>query len=232
MDEGLPAISAAVVSCRRCPRLVAWREAAAAAPPARFRGQTYWARPVPGFGDPAARLLIVGLAPAANGGNRTGRIFTGDPSGDWLYRALHRAGFANQPTSRSTDDGLVLTDCYVTAVVRCAPPDNKPLPEERDRCLGYLSAELAALPSVEVILALGGFGWDGVLRALGERGRGRPLFGHGAVAPVGAGRYQLLGSYHPSQRNTATGLLSEAAFDMIFTTARRMLGLPGQPMRG
>lgn len=228
----LPEIAATVAACRLCPRLVAWREAAAAAPPARFRGQDYWARPVPGFGDPAARLLVVGLAPAANGGNRTGRIFTGDPSGDWLYRALHRAGFANQPTSRSADDGLVLTDCYVTAVVRCAPPDNKPLPEERDRCLGYLQAELELLASVEVILALGGFGWDGVLRALGERGgergRGRggarPTFGHGALARVGPeGRYQLLGSYHPSQRNTSTKLLTEAAFDEVFATARRLL---------
>ena len=223
MDEGLPAIRVSVVSCARCPRLVAWRQAAAAAPPARFRGETYWARPVPGFGDPAARLLIVGLAPAANGGNRTGRIFTGDPSGDWLYRALHRAGFANQPVSRALDDGLELAGCYVTAVVRCAPPDNKPLPEERDRCLGYLSAELGALGAVEVILALGGFAWDGVLRALGERGRGRPVFGHGALARVGAGRYTMLGSYHPSQRNTSTGLLTEAAFDGIFATARRLL---------
>jgi len=224
MGGELEEVSAAVVSCGRCPRLVAWREAAAAAPPARFRGETYWARPVPGFGDPAARLLIVGLAPAANGGNRTGRIFTGDPSGDWLYRALHRAGFANQPVSRAIDDGLELAGCYITAVVHCAPPDNKPLPEERDRCLGYLSAELSALPAVEIILALGGFAWDGVLRAVGERGRGRPVFGHGAVARVGAGRYTLLGSYHPSQRNTSTGLLTEAALDEIFTTTRRLLG--------
>ena len=224
MGGELEEVSAAVVSCGRCPRLVAWREAAAAAPPARFRGETYWARPVPGFGDPAARLLIVGLAPAANGGNRTGRIFTGDPSGDWLYRALHRAGFANQPVSRAIDDGLELAGSYITAVVHCAPPDNKPLPEERDRCLGYLSAELSALPAVEIILALGGFAWDGVLRAVGERGRGRPVFGHGAVARVGAGRYTLLGSYHPSQRNTSTGLLTEAALDEIFTTTRRLLG--------
>ena len=223
--EPLTAINGEVCACERCPRLVSWRAAAAADPPARFRGQAYWARPVPGFGDPEARLLVVGLAPAANGGNRTGRMFTGDPSGDWLYRALHRAGFANQPGSRSADDGLMLSGCYVTAVVHCAPPDNKPLPEERDRCLGYLERELAALTRVSVILALGAFAWNGTLRAL--RGLGtavpspRPVFGHGAEVAIGS--YRLLGSYHVSQRNTATGKLTETALDAVFARAVSLL---------
>ena len=224
----LDEIEGAVVGCRECPRLVAWREAAAASPPARFAGQRYWARPVPAFGDAAGRLLVVGLAPAANGGNRTGRMFTGDPSGDWLYRALHRAGFASQPTARHADDGLSLTDCYISAVVRCAPPDNKPLPEERDRCLPYLVAELQALPCVQVIVALGGFAWDGTLRALRRSGTSppvpKPRFGHGARVTVG--RYELMGSYHPSQRNTATGLLSQAALDEVFVAARGAFRVP------
>jgi uracil-DNA glycosylase family 4 len=223
--ETLDEITAEVVACRRCQRLVAWREAVAATPPARYRGQDYWARPVPGFGDPLARLLVVGLAPAANGGNRTGRMFTGDASGDWLYRALYRAGFANQPTSRRHGDGLALSDCYISAVVRCAPPENKPLPEERDRCLGYLVRELTVLSRVRVILPLGAFAWDGALRALRAMGvpapARKPVFAHGALADVG--RYQLLGSYHPSQRNTSTGLLSEAALDDVFAAARRLL---------
>jgi uracil-DNA glycosylase family 4 len=223
--EDIDHIRAEVVACRRCPRLVAWREAVAASPPARFRGQTYWARPVPGFGDPDARLLVVGLAPAANGGNRTGRMFTGDPSGDWLYRALHRAGFASQPTSHHAGDGLVLTDCYVSAVVRCAPPDNKPLPEERDRCLPYLTREIRALTTLEVVVALGAFAWDGTLRALKSLGYGLPApraaFGHGVQVQVGP--YLLLGSYHPSQRNTSTRLLTEAALDTVFATARAVI---------
>jgi uracil-DNA glycosylase family 4 len=226
-----------VVACRACPRLVAWRESVAGTPPARFRGETYWARPVPGFGDPRARLLVVGLAPAANGGNRTGRMFTGDPSGTWLYRALYRAGFASQPDSTGRGDGLSLADCFISAVVRCAPPDNKPLPAERDRCLPYLGAELAALPAVLVVVALGAFAWDGALRAtaaVGERPAGpKPRFGHGAEVQVG--RYRLLGSYHPSQRNTSTKLLSEAALDAVFATARaRLESGPGPvtPARG
>lgn len=222
MGPGIADIEAQVVACRACPRLVAWREAAAATPPARYRGQSYWARPVPGWGDPDARLLVVGLAPAANGGNRTGRMFTGDPSGDWLYRALHAAGFASQPTASAADDGLTLTDCFISAVVRCAPPDNKPTTEERDRCLPYLEAELPALPAVRLIVALGAFAWDGTLRAL--RGAGhdlpspRPKFGHGAQCQVGP--YRLLGSYHPSQRNTSTKLLTAQALEEIFRTAR------------
>jgi uracil-DNA glycosylase len=223
--ETLDRINAEVVACRRCPRLVAWREAVAASPPARFRGETYWARPLPGFGDPDARLLVVGLAPAANGGNRTGRMFTGDPSGDWLYRALHRASFASQPTSRHRDDGLALTDCYISAVVRCAPPDNKPLPEERDRCLPYLTREIRVLSRLRVIVTLGAFAWDGTLRALRALGHAhagpRPVFGHGVQVRVGP--YLLLGSYHPSQRNTSTKLLTEPALDEVFATARELV---------
>ena len=223
--ESLEDINAEVIACRRCPRLVAWREAVAASPPTRFRGETYWARPVPGFGDPAARLLVLGLAPAANGGNRTGRMFTGDPSGDWLYRALYRAGFANQPTSRHRGDGLVLKDCYISAVVRCAPPDNKPLPGERDNCLRYLTREIRVLTGVRVMVALGAFAWDGALRALKALGHGhpgrRPVFGHGVQVTMGP--YLLLGSYHPSQRNTSTKLLTEAALDEIFVTARALV---------
>ncbi|GAC1371439.1 MAG: uracil-DNA glycosylase [Actinomycetota bacterium] len=224
--ETLESINTDVVACRRCPRLVAWREAVAASPPARFWGQTYWARPIPGFGDPQARLVVVGLAPAANGGNRTGRMFTGDASGDWLYRALHRAGFANQATARAIDDGLTLSDCYISAVVRCAPPGNKPLPQERDQCLGFLERDLQALPRARVLLTLGAFAWDGTLRALRALGHDipapKPAFGHGARADLGP--FRLLGSYHVSQRNTATGLLTQAALDTVFVTARSLLG--------
>lgn len=224
--ESLEDVNAEVVQCRRCPRLVAWREAVAGSPPARFRDEAYWARPIPGLGDQLARLLVVGLAPAANGGNRTGRMFTGDPSGDWLYRAMYRAGFASQPASRHLGDGLALTDCYVSAVVRCAPPANKPLPEERDNCLPYLVREIRVLTGVRVIVTLGAFAWDGTLRALRVLGHipagPRPVFGHGEQARVGP--YLLLGSYHPSQRNTSTKLLSEAALDSIFVTARDLAG--------
>src|SRR5262250_555925 len=166
--DDLATLGADITACRRCPRLVHCREHAAEAPPKRFTGEIYWARPVPGFGDPAARLLVVGLAPAAHGGNRTGRVFTGDRSGDWLYAALHRAGFANQAASVAPGDGLALTDAYVSCVVRCAPPGNKPTPRERDRCVGYLARELHLLPRVRAIVALGGFAWDGVLVAAAE----------------------------------------------------------------
>jgi uracil-DNA glycosylase family 4 len=178
-----------IIVCRLCPRLVQWREQVARDKRAAFREEAYWGRPVPGFGDPEARLLIVGLAPAAHGGNRTGRVFTGDRSGDYLYAALHRAGFANQPTSRHRDDGLSLTDCYVAACVRCAPPANRPTPQERDNCLPYLTAELRLLPRVRVLLCLGSFAWDGVWRLLGllgQRSGRKPRFGHGALASVGA----------------------------------------------
>lgn len=217
----LDEINAQIVECRRCPRLVAWREEAARHPPARFAGQRYWARPLPGFGDPAARVLIVGLAPAAHGGNRTGRIFTGDRSGDFLFAALYRTGFANQATSVARDDGLRLGDVYIAAVNRCAPPANKPTPTERDNCLPYLAAEIAALDGLRVIVALGAFAWEGVLRALSANGvdaRPRPRFGHGASANVGP--YQLIGSFHPSQQNTFTGRLTPAMLDEVLAAAR------------
>jgi uracil-DNA glycosylase family 4 len=223
----LKVIENEVVTCTRCPRLVAWREQAAAAPPRRYRGETYWARPIPGFGDPAARLLVLGLAPAAHGGNRTGRVFTGDRSGDWLFAAMHRAGFANQPTSTHAGDGLALVDVWVTAAVKCAPPDNKPLPEERDACFPFAVAELAALPDLRAILCLGKFAWDGALRLLRQAGHTLPpplpRFGHGAQAVVAPG-LTLIGSYHPSQQNTFTGRLTEPMLDDVFAAARRAIG--------
>jgi len=219
MPETIRALTHEIIACRRCPRLAAWREEVALDPPARYRGQTYWARPVPGFGDPRARLLVVGLAPAAHGGNRTGRAFTGDRSGEWLYRALYRAGFANKAESTHANDGLRLTGAYIAAVVRCAPPDNKPTPQERDNCIGYLERELALLKNVTVVVALGSFAWNGFLRASGERAR--PKFGHGAREEIG--RWTLLGTYHPSQQNTFTGKLTEVMLDAVFAEARRLV---------
>jgi uracil-DNA glycosylase family 4 len=223
--DALAALAGEIHGCRLCPRLVAWREEQAADPPRRYRGQDYWARPVSGFGDPGARVGIVGLAPAAHGANRTGRMFTGDRSGDWLYAALHRAGFANQPTSEWRDDGLELRDAFITAAVRCAPPANKPTPEERDTCLPYLRRELELLDRLEILVALGSFGWDGILRAaraLGEEvPRPRPKFGHGAEAEVG--RWRLIGCYHPSQQNTFTGRLTVPMTDEVFARARSLL---------
>ncbi len=219
-------LSARVVACARCPRLVDWREQVAADPPRRYRGEAYWARPLPGFGDPEARLVIVGLAPAAHGANRTGRMFTGDRSGEWLYGALHRAGYASQPTSERRGDGLELRDAYVTAVVRCAPPANRPTPDERDECLAWLVEELGLLAEARVLLALGAFAWDGALRALRGLGhpppRPRPRFGHGAEAEVGP--YRLLGSYHPSQQNTFTGKLTREMLDGVIARARGLTG--------
>jgi uracil-DNA glycosylase family 4 len=212
--------------CRACPRLVRWREKVAREKRAAFRHEEYWGRPVPGFGDPQARLLVCGLAPAAHGGNRTGRVFTGDRSGDWLYAALYRAGFANQPTSRDKDDGLQLRDCYITACVRCAPPDNKPTPAERDRCLPYLVTDLQLLTRVRAIVCLGGFAWDGIQRAMAEQGyvaRPKPKFGHAVTATIGP--YTLLGCYHPSQQNTFTGRLTEKMLDAVFRKARRLIGI-------
>jgi uracil-DNA glycosylase family 4 len=223
--RALAALAEEVHGCRRCPRLVEWREAQAADPPRRFRGQDYWARPVSGFGDPEARVVIVGLAPAAHGANRTGRMFTGDRSGDWLYASLHRTGFANQPQSGWRDDRLELRDAYITATVRCAPPANKPTPEERDACLPYLERELRLLERCQVLVALGSFGWDGMLRAaraLGEEvPRPRPKFGHGAEAAVG--RWRVLGCYHPSQQNTFTGKLTVPMTDGVFERARTLV---------
>jgi uracil-DNA glycosylase family 4 len=221
--ERLGDLVADIVTCRRCPRLVAWRETVARMRVARHRDSVYWGRPVPGFGDPAARVLLVGLAPAAHGGNRTGRVFTGDNpggSGELLFEALHRAGFSPRPRSLGPDDGLVLEGAYIAAVNRCAPPGNRPSVQERDACLPYLSRELASLPDIRVILALGAYAWDGVLRVLAEAGhavRPRPRFGHGAQASIGP--YRLLGCYHPSQQNTFTGRLDAGMLDSILAHA-------------
>ena len=220
----LEALAREVHACARCPRLVEWRQASAADPPRRFRGDDYWARPLAGFGDPRARLAIVGLAPAAHGGNRTGRMFTGDRSGDWLYAALFRAGYANQPQAVDRDDGLRLSDAYVTAVVRCAPPANRPAPSERDNCLPYLVRELQLLDRCRTIVTLGSFAWDGTLRALRDLGfptpRPRPRFAHGAEAQVGP--WSLIGCYHPSQQNTFTGRLTETMLDDVFARGREL----------
>ncbi|HEX4669783.1 MAG TPA: uracil-DNA glycosylase [Solirubrobacterales bacterium] len=221
----LAALANEVHACRRCPRLVEWREASAADPPKRYRGQDYWAKPLDGFGDPEARVVIVGLAPAAHGANRTGRMFTGDRSGEWLYAALHRAGFANQAEAERRGDGLRLRDAYITAVNRCPPPANKPTIEERDNCLPYLERELELLEHCRVIVALGSFGWDGFLRAARALGvevpRPRPRFGHGAEADLG--RWRLLGCFHPSQQNTFTGKLTVPMTDAVFARARKLM---------
>jgi uracil-DNA glycosylase family 4 len=223
--QGIASLEAEIVACRRCPRLVAWRERVAVEKVRRHAGEEYWGRPVPSFGDPSARLLVVGLAPAAHGANRTGRMFTGDRSGDWLYRALFRAGFANQPTSTSRDDGLGLRDCYITAVARCAPPDNKPLPTELASCRPFLERELELLSRLRAVVALGGIAFDVALRTLRDAGRrtgGRkPRFSHGGETDVGG--IVLLGSYHPSQQNTFTGRLTEPMLDEVFARARELV---------
>jgi uracil-DNA glycosylase family 4 len=232
----LEALQREIVHCRACPRLVRWREEVARLKVRRFRDWTYWARPLPGFGDPGGGLLIMGLAPAAHGGNRTGRMFTGDRSGDFLYAALHRAGFASQPTSVRKGDGLRLAGAYITAPCRCAPPENKPLPDELARCSTWLDREVALLPRVRVVLALGSIGWGAALAHLARRGltlpRPRPQFGHGAEAAIPAGPV-LLGCYHVSQQNTNTGKPTPAMIDAILRRAKALLGSEhGHHVRG
>jgi uracil-DNA glycosylase len=215
-SERLAALERRVTGCRRCPRLVEWRERVAREKRAAFRDEDYWGRPVPGFGDPDARVYLLGLAPAAHGGNRTGRVFTGDRSGDWLFASLHRTGFANQPTSVHAGDGLRLDGAFIGAAVRCAPPANNPLPEERDNCLPYAAEELRLIQP-DVIVCLGAFAWDAACRLHGVRPR--PRFGHGAEHPIPDGPV-LLGSFHVSQQNTFTGKLTEPMLDAVFTRAR------------
>ena len=227
-EAGLARLAAQVSSCRRCPRLVAWREQVAREPRAAFAAQDYWARPLPGFGDPRARAVILGLAPAAHGGNRTGRIFTGDRSGDFLFAALARCGFANQPTSSHRNDGLRVSDVWITAAVRCAPPANRPTTAEREACLPWSVRELQLLGNAGVILCLGAFAWDAAMRLIAVLGgdgqtpapRPRPRFAHGAEAI--AGPYVLLGSYHPSQQNTFTGRLTGEMMDAILMRLREL----------
>jgi uracil-DNA glycosylase family 4 len=226
VSGALAALEAELTACRRCPRLVEWRERVAAEKRAAFRQEAYWGRPVPGLGDPRARLVLLGLAPAAHGANRTGRMFTGDRSGDFLFAGLHRAGYANQPTSRHRGDGLELRDCFITAAVRCAPPQNKPLPSERDACADWLARELPLLERARVVLCLGAFGWEAALRALPVFGattpRPRPRFAHGAEYVAGPAGPTLLGCFHPSQQNTFTGRLTPAMLDAVLARAREL----------
>ena len=216
----LDALEAEVTGCRACPRLVEWRERVAREKRASFRNWTYWGRPIPGFGDPAARVLILGLAPAAHGANRTGRVFTGDRSGDFLFAALHRTGFANQPTSVHAGDGLELRGARIVAAVRCAPPANKPTPEERDNCLPYAARELELLDRTRVVLCLGAFAWNVAFRLRGVVPKPRPRFGHGAV--VAGAPWTVLGCFHPSQQNTFTGRLTPAMLDDVLMRAREL----------
>lgn len=226
-EAALAVLRDEIVECRRCPRLVEWREQVAREKVRRFRDEPYWGRPAPGFGDPGARILVVGLAPAAHGANRTGRVFTGDASGDFLWAALHAVGLADRPSSRRADDGLTLTDVRIAAAVRCAPPTNKPTTDERDACAPFLARELALLGEVRVIVALGAFGWDAVLRILDGAGHAvptpRPRFGH--LAEFDAGPYTVLGSYHPSQQNTFTGRLTVPMFEAVLRRAKVRAGL-------
>jgi len=227
IDRSLDSVRRAIVSCERCPRLRVYCTRIATQKKREFRDWEYWGRPVPGFGDPGARLMVVGLAPAAHGGNRTGRVFTGDSSGDWLYEALHRFGFASRPASVSRHDGLALNDCYVTAAARCAPPDNKPAPDELLRCRPYLRAEIHLLPRVRVVVALGRVAFESWLKASGWWERlppaRRPRFAHAAETRLPDGTI-LLGSFHPSRRNTNTGLLTRRMWHDVFRRARRLLG--------
>jgi uracil-DNA glycosylase family 4 len=237
VERSIASIQGQVVDCFRCPRLVEWREQVAREKVRRFAGEEYWGRPVPSFGDTRARLLILGLAPAAHGGNRTGRVFTGDRSGDWLFRALHRAGFANKPTSVRRGDGLQLSDCYITAVIHCAPPDNKPLPDEITNCRPYLLREVELLKTVRVVVALGKLAFDAAIAAIGmpadmtdsptagKRKPPRPKFSHGAECRLRGG-LTLIASFHPSQQNTFTGKLTEPMFDRIFSRANELISAP------
>ena len=223
----LAALTDDIVACGRCPRLVEWRERVALEKVARFRDEPYWGRALPGFGDPDGRILLIGLAPAAHGGNRTGRVFTGDKSGDFLWAALHAEGLADRPSSRRADDGLTLTDTYIAAAVRCAPPLNKPTNDERDACAPFLALEIALLSELLVIVALGQFGWDAALRALATLGhptKPKPRFGHAVVCEVGP--YHLVGSYHPSQQNTFTGRLTAPMFQDVIAQAKRLVVEP------
>jgi uracil-DNA glycosylase family 4 len=223
-EDELRTLTAEITACHACPRLVQWREEVAREKRAAFRDEHYWGRPVPGFGDPRARVLVAGLAPAAHGGNRTGRVFTGDRSGDWLFAAMHRAGFANQPMSTGLGDGLRLTGAYVVAAVRCAPPANRPTTDERDRCLPYLDRELALLASVRVIVVLGGFAYGAIAKVLASAGTPlpvpKPRFRHGVEVPTA--RATVLGCFHPSQQNTFTGRLTEQMLDDVFRRAREL----------
>jgi uracil-DNA glycosylase family 4 len=230
MTEDLASLEAKIIECRRCPRLVEWRERVAVEKRAAFADETYWGRPIPGFGVEEPRVLIVGLAPAAHGGNRTGRLFTGDRSGDWLFASLFRVGLANQPTSTHADDGLALRDTRIASAVRCAPPQNKPTTLERDNCAPWLDVELRLVaPSLETVVALGSIGWDAALRAFRGAGwevpRPKPRFGHGAEATIGTpyGDLLLLGCYHPSQQNTFTGKLTEPMLDDVLGRAAGIL---------
>jgi uracil-DNA glycosylase family 4 len=226
----LPTLDAAIADCFACPRLVAWREEQARVKVARFRHEAYWARPVPGLGDERARILLVGLAPAAHGGNRTGRVFTGDASGDFLVRAMHAVGLANQPTSRHPGDGLQLLDTRVAAAVRCAPPANRPTPEEQATCRPYLARELALLPELRVLVALGAIGWDAALKALAALGLPvpvpRPRFAHGAETVIGP--FTLLGTYHPSQQNTFTRRLTPTMLEAVLARAKHLGSKPDE----
>jgi uracil-DNA glycosylase len=229
-DQGdsVAALQREVADCRRCPRLVEWREEVARTGRASYAGQVYWGRGVPAFGDPRAALVVVGLAPAAHGANRTGRMFTGDRSGDWLFAALYRAGFASQPTGTARDDGLELTGAYITATVHCAPPANKPTPAERNECAPYLTREFALLREAVVVVALGQVAWQAVGAHYGLRPR--PVFGHLAESQLPDGR-TLLGSYHPSQQNTFTGKLTVSMFDAVFSRVRMLIEGAGQDTR-
>jgi uracil-DNA glycosylase family 4 len=234
VSRELAELEAQVTACRRCPRLVAWREEVARERRAAFAGEEYWGRPIPGFGDPDAKVLVLGLAPAAHGGNRTGRVFTGDRSGDWLFASLHRTGFANQPASRHAGDGLALSGMWITAAVRCAPPQNRPTPAERDACLPWSVRELGLLPGIRLAVCLGAFAWEAALRLRSALGappvRPRPRFGHGAELP--ARPLPLLGCFHPSQQNTFTGRLTAEMTDAVFLRARALAGLDDAVLPG